>query len=54
VAVSSESRARRVTVSVIDELVRNADSYGESFAGGDLALPPAKRVAIVSPGWTLV
>jgi carbonic anhydrase len=37
-----------VTVSVIDELVRNADSYGESFAGGDLALPPAKRVAIVA------
>jgi carbonic anhydrase len=35
-------------VSVIDELVRNADSYGESFAGGDLPLPPAKRVAIVA------
>jgi carbonic anhydrase len=35
-------------VSVIDELVRNADFYGESFAGGDLPLPPAKRVAIVA------
>ena len=35
-------------MSVIDELVRNADSYGESFAGGDLPLPPAKRVAIVA------
>ena len=35
-------------MSVIDELVRNADSYGESFAGGDLPLPPAKRLAIVA------
>ena len=35
-------------MSVIDELVRNADSYSESFAGGDLPLPPAKRVAVVA------
>jgi len=36
-----------VTVTVIDELVRNADSYGESFSSGDLPLPPVKRVAVV-------
>jgi carbonic anhydrase len=35
-------------MSVIDELVRNADSYGESFSGGDLPMPPAKPVAIVA------
>ena len=35
-------------MSVIDELVRNADSYGESFLGGDLPMPPAKRVAVVA------
>jgi len=34
-------------VTVIDELVRNADSYGESFSSGDLPLPPVKRVAVV-------
>jgi carbonic anhydrase len=37
-----------VTVTVIDELVRNADSYSESFSSGDLPLPPAKRVAVVA------
>jgi carbonic anhydrase len=37
-----------VTVAVIDELVRNADSYSESFSSGDLPLPPAKRVAVVA------
>jgi carbonic anhydrase len=37
-----------VTVSVIDELVRNSDSYSESFSSGDLPLPPAKRVAVVA------
>jgi carbonic anhydrase len=36
-----------VTVTVIDELVRNADSYSESFSSGDLS-PPAKRVAVVA------
>jgi carbonic anhydrase len=35
-------------MSAIDELVRNADSYAESFAWGDLPLPPAKRVAVVA------
>jgi carbonic anhydrase len=35
-------------MSVIDELVGNASSYGESFASGDLPLPPAKGVAIVA------
>ena len=32
----------------IDELVRNADSYTEAFEGGELPLPPAKRVAVVA------
>ena len=35
-------------MSVIDELVRNADSYSESFESGELPLPPAKRVAVVA------
>lgn len=35
-------------MSVIDELVGNANSYGDSFESGDLPLPPAKRVAIVA------
>jgi carbonic anhydrase len=35
-------------VSTIDELVRNANSYSESFESGDLPLPPAERVAIVA------
>ena len=35
-------------MSVIDELVRNADSYSEAFAGGELPAPPAKRVAVVA------
>ena len=35
-------------MTVIDELVRNADSYSESFESGELPLPPAKHVAIVA------
>ena len=35
-------------MSVIDDLVRNADDYRDSFQSGDLPLPPAKRVAIVA------
>ena len=35
-------------MSVIDELVRNADSYSEAFAGGELPAPPAKRIAVVA------
>jgi carbonic anhydrase len=35
-------------MSAIDELVRNAASYSESFDGGELPIPPAKRVAIVA------
>jgi carbonic anhydrase len=35
-------------MSVIDELVAYATSYSDSFDGGDLPLPPAKRVAIVA------
>jgi len=38
-------------MSTIDELVRNADTYSESFDRGDLPLPPAKRVRS-SPAWT--
>jgi carbonic anhydrase len=37
-----------VSMSAIDELVRNAESYAESFDRGELPLPPAKRVAIVA------
>src|SRR5947208_9049104 len=35
-------------MTVIDELVGNASSYGDSFDSGDLPMPPAKRVAIVA------
>ena len=35
-------------MTVIDELVRNADSYSDSFESGELPLPPAKRVAVVA------
>jgi carbonic anhydrase len=35
-------------VSSIDEFVKNAEAYSESFAKGDLPLPPAKKVAIVA------
>src|SRR3954447_282215 len=32
----------------IDELVDNAEAYAERFDGGELPLPPAKRIAIVA------
>ena len=35
-------------MSSIDEFVKNAESYSESFAKGDLPLPPAKKVAVVA------
>ena len=35
-------------MSAIDELLRNADAYHDSFDRGSLPLPPAKRVAIVA------
>jgi carbonic anhydrase len=34
-------------MSVIDELVHNAEAYAESFDKSELPLPPAKRIAIV-------
>ena len=35
-------------MSVTDELLQNAQSYAASFDKGDLALPPAKPIAIVA------
>src|SRR6188472_121449 len=35
-------------MTVIDELLQNATSYAETFDKADLALPPARRVAIVA------
>ena len=35
-------------MTVIDELLESAQSYREEFEKGDLALPPARRVAIVA------
>ena len=35
-------------MTVIDELVGNAESYGAGFAKGELPLPPAKRVALLA------
>jgi carbonic anhydrase len=43
-----QKRKEGVTMTVIDELVQNADSYSESFESGELPLPPAKRVAVVA------
>jgi len=35
-------------LTVTDELLKNAEAYAESFDKGDLAMPPAKKVAIVA------
>jgi carbonic anhydrase len=35
-------------VSTTDQLLENAQAYAGSFDKGDLALPPAKRVAVVA------
>ena len=35
-------------MTVIDELLENAASYGEGFSKGNLPLPPAKHVAILA------
>ena len=35
-------------MTAIDELLESAESYREEFEKGDLALPPARRVAIVA------
>jgi carbonic anhydrase len=35
-------------MSVTEELLRNAEDYAERFDRGDLALPPAKRVAVLA------
>ena len=35
-------------MSVTDELLRNAEKYAESFATGDLPMPPGKKVAVVA------
>ena len=35
-------------MSVIDELVRNSETYAEGFDKSDLPMPPAKKLAIVA------
>jgi carbonic anhydrase len=35
-------------MSVTDELLRNAERYAADFDGGDLPLPPGKRVAVLA------
>ena len=35
-------------MSVTDELLRNNAAYAEGFEKGDLALPPARGVAVVA------
>ena len=35
-------------MSVIDELVANNAAYAESFTAGDLPMPPARKVAVVT------
>jgi carbonic anhydrase len=36
------------SVSVTDELLKNAEAYAESFDKGDLPLPPGKKIAVVA------
>jgi carbonic anhydrase len=44
-----EERGRKEPVmSVTDDLLRNAERYAASFDKGDLAMPPAKHVAVVA------
>ncbi len=35
-------------MSVTNELLRNAEAYAAGFEGGELPLPPAKRVAVLA------
>lgn len=35
-------------MSTIDELLKNNESYAQQFALGDLAIPPARKLAIVA------
>ena len=35
-------------MSATDDLLRNAEAFAENFDKGDLAMPPAKKVAIVA------
>jgi carbonic anhydrase len=35
-------------VSTTDELLKNAETYAESFDKGDLPLPPGKKIAVVA------
>jgi carbonic anhydrase len=37
-----------MSMSVTDELIHNNESYAKSFGKGDLAMPPAKRVAVLA------
>jgi carbonic anhydrase len=37
-----------ISMSVTDELLKNAEKYAQSFDKGDLPLPPGKKVAVVA------
>src|SRR5204862_7515026 len=41
-------RRQERAMSAIDELVQNNERYAESFDKGDLPLPPAKRLAVIT------
>jgi len=43
-----ERDAEGGTMSVTDELLRNADRYAADFDRGDLPLPPGKRIAVLA------
>jgi carbonic anhydrase len=45
---SEVSVERGLSVSVTDELVRNSARYAETFASGDLPMPPGKQVAVLT------
>lgn len=49
IATTGDGTAERTeTLSVTDELMKNARTYAENFNSGDLPMPPARGVAVVT------
>jgi carbonic anhydrase len=48
IEISELARRRRSAMTVTDEFLTNNERYAAGFGKGDLAMPPAKQVAIVA------
>jgi carbonic anhydrase len=48
IEISELARRRRSAMTVTDEFLTNNERYSAGFGKGDLAMPPAKQVAIVA------